>query len=69
MTIMIMMIMADPFTTNLVVKGTVVKGSVVKGAHPMMMMMMMIKTSTHLRLVLRVQRGSGFIKNKDARAP
>ena len=33
MTIM-MMIMTDPFTTNLVVKGTVVKGSVVKGAHP-----------------------------------
>ena len=33
MTIM-MMIMTDPFTTNLVVKGTVVKGSVVRGAHP-----------------------------------
>ena len=31
MTIM-MMIMTDPFTTNLVVKGPVVKGSVVKGA-------------------------------------
>ena len=29
---MMMMIMADPFTTNLVVKGAVVKGSVVKGA-------------------------------------
>ena len=27
-----MMIMTDPFTTNLVVKGPVVKGSVVKGA-------------------------------------
>ena len=34
MTIMMMMIMTDPFTTNLVVKGPVVKGSVVKGAHP-----------------------------------
>ena len=31
MTIM-MMIMTDPFATNLVVKGPVVKGSVVKGA-------------------------------------
>ena len=31
---MMMMIMTDPFTTNLVVKGAVVKGSVVKGAHP-----------------------------------
>ena len=29
---MMMMIMTDPFTTNLVVKGPVVKGSVVKGA-------------------------------------
>ena len=44
---MMMMIMTDPFTTNLVVKGPVAKGSVVKGAHPtmltmtMMMMMMM----------------------------
>ena len=32
---MMMMMMTDPFTTNLVVKGPVVKGSVVKGAHPM----------------------------------
>ena len=31
---MMMMIMTDPFTTNLVVKGPVAKGSVVKGAHP-----------------------------------
>ena len=41
MTIM-MMIMTDPFATNLVVKGPVVKGSVVKGAHPTMIMMMMM---------------------------
>ena len=31
---MMMMIMTDPFTSILVVKGPVVKGSVVKGAHP-----------------------------------
>ena len=41
MTIM-MMIMTDPFTTNLVVKGAVVKGSVVKGATSTMMMMLMM---------------------------
>ena len=41
MTIMMMM-MTDHFTTNLVVKGPVVKGSVVKGAHPMMTMMAMM---------------------------
>ena len=38
MTIM-MMIMTDPFTTNLVVKGTVVKESVVKGATSLLMTM------------------------------
>ena len=47
MTIM-MMIMTDPFATNLVVKGPVVKGSVVKGATSpwtiIMMIMMMIIT-------------------------
>ena len=32
---MMMMIMTDPFTTNLVVKGPVAKGSVVKGATSM----------------------------------
>ena len=41
MTIM-MMIMTDPFATNLVVKRPVVKGSVVKGATSMRMMMMMV---------------------------
>ena len=45
MTIM-MMIMTDPFTTNLVVKGPVVKGSVAKGAtsgeSPVVMMITMM---------------------------
>ena len=41
MTIM-MMIMTDPFATNLVVKRPVVKGSVVKGATSVMMMMVMM---------------------------
>ena len=40
---MMMMIMTDPFTTNLVVKGPVVKGSVVKGAHPVMVMIVMMR--------------------------
>ena len=62
-TMMMMMIMTDPFTTNLVVKGPVVKGSVVKGAHPIMMLMMTMPTlesaappqcnaGTHLSLLL-----------------
>ena len=44
MTIMMMkmMIMTDPFTTNLVVKGPVVKGSVVKGATSIMIMKMLM---------------------------
>ena len=43
---MMMMIMTDPFTTNLVVKGPVVKGSVVKGATSMAMMIMMMVVMT-----------------------
>ena len=39
---MMMMIMTDPFTTNLVVKGPVVKGSVVKGAHPIIIVIITI---------------------------
>ena len=39
---MMMMIMTDPFTTILVVKGPVVKGSVVKVATSMAIVMMMI---------------------------
>ena len=39
---MMMMIMTDPFTTNLVVKGPVVKGSVVKGATSVMMVMLIM---------------------------
>ena len=41
MTIM-MMIMTDPFATNLVVKGPVVKGSVVKGATSIITIIMII---------------------------
>ena len=41
---MMMMIMTDPFTTNLVVKGPVAKGSVVKGAHPIRGVVMMMVT-------------------------
>ena len=37
-----MMIMTDPFATNLVVKRPVVKGSVVKGATSMVMVMVMM---------------------------
>ena len=39
---MMMMIMTDPFTTNLVVKGPVAKGSVVKGAHPIIIVITII---------------------------
>ena len=39
---MMMMIMTDPFTTNLVVKGPVAKGSVVKGATSVDTIMIMI---------------------------
>ena len=39
---MMMMIMTDPFTTNLVVKGPVAKGAVVKGAHPNMVAIMIM---------------------------
>ena len=39
---MMMMIMTDPFTTNLVVKGPVAKGSVVKGAHPIIAILVIV---------------------------
>ena len=42
MMMMKMMIITDPFTTNLVVKGPVVKGSVVKGATSVIMMITMM---------------------------
>ena len=42
---MMMMIMTDPFTTNLVVKGPVVKGSVVKGATSVEIVMTMMVES------------------------
>ena len=42
MMMMMMMIMTDPFTTNLVVKGPVAKGSVVKGAHPIIAIIVII---------------------------
>ena len=39
---MMMMIMTDPFTTNLVVKGPVVKGSVAKGATSLLIIIIII---------------------------
>ena len=49
---MMMMIMTDPFTTNLVVKGPVVKGSVVKGAHPIKIIIMVITKITVIIIVI-----------------
>ena len=46
---MMMMIMTDPFTTNLVVKGPVAKGAVVKGAHPIIIAITIIMTHRPLR--------------------
>ena len=59
MMMMMMMIMTDPFTTNLVVKGSVAKGSVVKGAHPMMiiMIMLLIKLmASFLQMMVQVEK-------------
>ena len=50
---MMMMIMTDPFTPNLVVKGPVVKGSVVKGAHPMVIIIMIIGIITIAIIIIK----------------
>ena len=59
MTIM-MMIMTDPFTTNLVVKGPVVKGSVVKGATSVVNAIMMTIMMTIMGTVVNVMISRWF---------
>ena len=61
--VMVMMMMTDPFTTNLVVKGPVVKGSVVKGATSFSMSIVIIINLSHpsfkFYLTLRVDSLKG----------
>ena len=52
---MMMMIMTDPFTTNLVVKGSVVKGSVVKGAHPVELACNVCHYNCHIKWPLEAE--------------